>query len=278
MSEQEELKMPEGAVMDVVEVEETAPAEEVAEEEAPQLDVEEEKAAKFGWRPEEEYDGDGEWVDAKTFNIRGDFIKTQKRQDRKIAELQKTITDLSEHNKNVLRDATDKALDQLRREKAEAVVNSDVDAVVKLEEKEREFVAKKEELDAPAPPVEYTEFLEEHDWYEENAEMRAYADTYGGGLRAQNPDMTAGEFFNKVAEETRIRFATQQETPAPKKTIPASGHESNNQVARAPKKKGYSYSDLTEEQKIVGTSFVKAGVFKTIDEYIAQAAAAGQIG
>ena len=78
------------------------------QEEESTLSPAEETASAGGWKPEDEWEGTGEWIDARTFNMRGelmDRIKSQtsqlRGQDKKMTKLESGLKELADHNKRI---------------------------------------------------------------------------------------------------------------------------------------------------------------------------------
>lgn len=260
------------------------------------------KAMAQGWVPADEWQGDPEdHVDAREFIRRGelmDRIRSQTKQLRnqssKIDKLEKALNELAEHNKKLAEIEFKKALDVLRKEKAEALVEEDTDRVAKIEEQIDELKESKAKIEQTKPvatdnrtPEEiareeqriYEEWVSkpENKWYTENDVMQAYADKVATDYYRDNPDVPFTEVIEYAVRKVKERFP--KEFANKRRSAPSSVAETDDTTttrkSRSSKSK-FTARDLTEDQLQVAKTFEASGVM-TIQEYVDQLAEIGEL-
>jgi hypothetical protein len=269
------------AEVEVIEVE--AVAEEV-EEEAPEKSGElsdvEALATKLGWNPNHE-GGDREFVSAEDFILRSKEIQTtmskqMKNLKRETEELKRGIGQVKQHNETVYKvqvkalKSRIKELEALRRE---AVEDNDSMAVASIDSQIKEINDIPETLPANehvGPTNEFLEWVDENEWYNENPEMRAYADALG-----EKPEYRAlplKKLFAVVTRETKKMFPENfddEPAPKPKQKVAAVEGAGSARVKSQASKSKFKYSDLSDEQKEICKFNEKHGIM-TREEYISQ--------
>jgi hypothetical protein len=176
--------------------------------EKPQLTEIESRAAEQGWRPKDEWDGDPEaWRPAKEFLDRGELFKKIDQQNRELKEFKKTLEQFAQHHQRVAQAEYKRARDELLKEKKEALIEGDADAVIDIDEK---LAAVREAQRAPAVPqvdpthqVLFQGWVQRNGWYETNEAMRAYADKVGNRLGATGMSPNEKEFAAKFENPNR---------------------------------------------------------------------------
>ncbi len=174
-------------------------------EDAPPAD--ESKASESGWRPEDEWEGaPEEWIDARTFNMRGelmDRIKSQtsqlRGQDKKIQRLEDGLQGLADHNKHMDEIAFKRAIDELKSLKKDALEYSDHEQVVEIDEKmsdlkrAQETKAQEPTISGPESGVnpEVVQWIEKNDWYTKDVTLRGAADALAVEIVQSYPDYKA---------------------------------------------------------------------------------------
>ena len=237
-------------------------------------------AKKEGWSPKESFKGDPEkWVDAETFYKRGQelnpFLKKHNKElQSKVEELQKQIETTREDAKEFrkfIETAAKREIDakiaELEAQKAAAIESGDgtkavqIDRDIRAAEKESIKAEKEERKTEPPPPNPVFEaWLKENPWYKDNPDMRDEAD--GIGLAYHKKKLPASEIYAKVRERMEILYPEafeKTERPGPQRGSATTG---------LPKKK--SYENLPDEAKKACDKFVKQGLFKSRDEYVAK--------
>ena len=237
----------------------------------------EEQARTLGWKPQEEYDGKGEWVDADAFlKAREDNLGIAKRDakrltrenetlNRKLVNAQKVIDQLSKFEQN----AYNRALNDLKAQQKQAVRDGDEEAhdriskeLDELRDSASEAKPEPKQFDQKAYQKAFSEWLADNDWYAKDEVKRTYADSVIADLGPlEEYGGTADEWLAEIADRTTARFAKKKE--AEPKVNPVAGANG----MRQPGAKGKSYSDMPADAKQMADMMVRQGIFKDKDAY-----------
>lgn len=268
--------------------------EEVIEEEAVEEEVQEDVsesgglsdvetlAMKLGWNPNHE-GGDREFVSAEDFILRSKEIQTtmskqMKGLKRETEELKRGIGQVKQHNETVYKvqvKALKSRIKELEALRKEAVEDNDSMAVANIDSQIKEINDIPETLPSSqqaGPSKEFLEWIDDNEWYNDNLEMRAYADALG-----EKPEYRAlplKKLFAVVTKETKKMFPENfEEAPksdaTPKPKVAAVEGAGAGSVKRSAHKSKFKYSDLSDEQKEICKFNVKHGIM-TQEEYISQ--------
>lgn len=243
----------------------------VQEEVVSQPSPVEQQAVEQGWKPKEEYIAAGgdehTWRPAREFVDRGELfakIEDVKRENR---NLKKTMAEFKIHHDKVRETEFKNALETLKREKKQALIDGDADAVVDIDERiaqardESKRPAPVTEEDTPEQNPEFVRFTERNRWYSNDLELRSFADRIGFAIKAQNPHMTPQEILMEV--EKTVKKAHPEKFVNPKKEA-APAVEGG-----APQRKNKAETvELSEEEQRTMKRFVKAGAL-TEEQYMA---------
>ena len=172
------------------------------------------KAMEQGWKPLEEWEGEpDEHRSAKEYLDRGDLLKTIKQTNSKVREMEAMLTHLSAQNKRVYEAGYQKALVDLKSQRAEAMREGDVDKVLQIEEKIDET---KEALNtikrAPVTQVQqgptpaYQDWLSKNQWYLKDASLHHWTNGMSAEYFKINPHATEQEVLDYLHEEIRKEF------------------------------------------------------------------------
>lgn len=270
---------------------------EAVEPVAPQLSPAEEKARSQGWVSEEEWIEQGkeadDWVDAKQFVFRGELMQRIQQQSKqlhestgKIDQLTKALQKMGEMNSKIAEEQYKKALQTLKRQKAEALSDEDHDAVVEIEDRIDEIKeaqkALKEENEAkpnptaPSIPPEFTTWITENSWYNTDPVLKSVADTIGSSYAAQHPDLPAAEVLDYVARQVKIEMPHKFGGRKPQgPAVIEKGGRPNTPGGKKPK---FTAKDLDDEQLKIGKTFVDTGALPDIQAYVDQLVEIGELG
>ena len=232
----------------------------------------EEKARQGGWKPEEEWDGEqDDFITAPEFNRRGELFDKISAQNRKIKDMELTMTDFKGLYNKMEAASMEKAYNQLKQAKAQAMREEEFDAVVEIDEK---MGAMKRDVEtqqaAQGPSPEFIAWQQENRWYDTNEEMREAADVIGLGVSNKHPDKPLGEVFSDISKQMKRMFPS--EFVNPKRTEAAAvGSQEGTRAPASKSNKNPLGRALTAEEKDVGRRFQKQGLM-TMDEYIADLA------
>lgn len=219
------------------------------QQEAPtEISSEEEKARENGWKPKDEYDGDG-WVDAGEFNRRAELFDKMSSQNKVIKSLNKKLDALVKHNQNLEQRTREKVIAELEQKRREAVSYGDTAAFDDAERQLNEVRSEESALnvdDAPAQeiPTAVAEFAARNKWFESDKEMTDYMLFKTQSLVA-NSGMSLDAAISTAEQDVKKLFAHKFKNP--NKARPSSAMSGSQQ--RAPAQK--SMSSLTPEQKQV---------------------------
>lgn len=237
----------------------------------------EEVAKELGWNPD--YEGEGK-VDAKTYLLRSreiqdtmrDHIKEQKSQ---LSELNNSVAELKAHNEKVYKAEVKKLkseVESLKKERKEAIEDGDVDKVEELDgqiDELKESMAvpgKKDDGEQePSSNPEFDAWVAENQWYNNDAEMAAFADSIATDYPGAPFKRVAALVDRKVREVFPDKFSEGGPTPAaPQKSKTPSPVEKGGAKPQTSK---FTKADLTETQKSVMQQFVRQGIM-TEKQYI----------
>ena len=192
----------------------------------------EEKAKSMGWVPKSDFKGDpDQWRDAKAFVERGENMipilksrldKTE--QELRIA-LQMNKAELDEIKKSSYEKAKAEFEEKLRaldEKEFEAFQSGDAEAYKKTK-------AERQKLKPPAPPKQaepqqarpdpvFEDWQSKNAWYQEDADLRDYADFIGHKIASEN--MTNGmlqipvqDLYEKVSLQVKKQFPNKFQNP-----------------------------------------------------------------
>ena len=227
----------------------------------------EQEALSQGWVPKEQFDGDEHyWVDAGEFLRRGELFKKIELQSRELKDVKKALVEIKKLHADVREIEYKRALDTLKAEKRQALVDGDADAVISADEridliKEQQRQLAVEVVDEPAQSganhPEFVAWTNKNQWYTSNAPMRAFANELGNELAAQG--LTPVEVLKRVEQEVRKEFPHKFQNP---KQNRASGVE-----APTGGKTSAGQFQLSADERRVMNTLIRTGTM-TEAEYI----------
>ncbi len=262
-----------------------------SEEVSPEVAAAEAEARTFGWRPEEEFDGPPErWRSAQEFLAEGQRIngflrkdmetlrKAVGNKDKEIAELRQTMREFAQYHEETEAKAYQRARDDLRAERKEALRQNDGERVVEVEdlleqlETAKPTPRKAKEPEAPAddasqnePDPVFVEWVGANKWFQENRALRALANDYGTALREAGSTLVGRAFLDTIKKQLQADFPEKFSNPAryePSAGGPG-GDSGNGRAGR-----GKTYADLPQEDRAVCDKFVKQGLVKSREAYV----------
>lgn len=235
----------------------------------------EQSARDQGWVNKEEWVADGKeedaWRPAKEFIDRGELYKSIHQTKRELKQTQATLTALQRHHVYVFESAHQKALDDLKKERRVAAKEGDVDRVEEVEEKieqvqkEHKAATAQVQTAIPAGPhPDYVAWVNRNSWYDQDEDLREFADATGLIYMQKNPDVPPNEVLTHVTAKVKKQFPEKFGT---KKAAP-------NAVTRVDKtsaqgRKAEAEMDLTETEQDIMKELVSSGVM-TKEKYIAE--------
>jgi len=202
------------------------------EDDGVKLSEEEQKASKGGWQPQENWKGDPDlWVDAQTFNERGEqILPIVKKQNAELREQINTLTGELETVKNTAAEFRkfqkaeinrqkvfyDQQISDLKVLRKQAINESDGDQVTLIEDQIDE--AKTAKAGIEAPPAQPTvdpkqiekmveEWAGENEWYSSQANMKEYAEMYSRSIvNPEDPEFQGRKLLDKVSKKVKEMF------------------------------------------------------------------------
>lgn len=206
------------------------------EEDVSNLSPAEQKAAQYGWKPKEEWEGSPEdWISAAEFNRRSELFGKISSQRHEVAELKKAIKQM--HSMMVANNSKgyQNAIDNLKYEREQALAEGDTDKVIlldgQLEATQQHMKQSTNEMlqgvQVNDTPEYYQQWREQNSWYGSDAKMTAYADAVAKAIVAEKGNnIDKQQLLKEIAEDTLSTF-----NKAPKKrgspqvlgTAPTSG-------------------------------------------------------
>jgi len=232
----------------------------------------EQKAIEMGWRKDFEGDPD-DFIDAKEFVRRKPLFDKIEAQNRKIKDMDKTVEALKTHYSKVKETEYKRALEALKAQKKQALVDGDADQLLEVDEAIAEVRAAQLEDERKQPSQQeihpdFTVWVDRNKWYLQDSEMREMADAFGHAYKNSHPDVEPNEILKAV--EQRVKKTFPEKFSNPKRGQPSAVEGSSNTSTRKPSKDTF---ELTDEQKQVMNKFVRQGVM-TKEQYIADLKAA----
>lgn len=220
-----------------------------------------------GWVPKDEWTGEGKWRDAESFLDRGELFQKIDQYRRETRELKKNQEAFAAHLQKVRELEYKRALDTLRREKKEALVEGDPEAVILVDEKiaairEQATRDSFEQVSQPQrnePHPEFVEWTNRNKWYVTDEPMAAYADRLGAKLAERG--LPPGEVLKEVEAQVRREFPNRFVNPNRAKASAVEG------ATGSPKSSKETFQ-LSPVQRQVMERLVKSGAL-TKEQYIA---------
>lgn len=227
------------------------------------------EAKEDNWVPQDEWKGDPDkWVDAKTFVERGEkilpIVKSKlDKVEAELAEMRKTNQEFGKHHKQQMEREKAKRqqlLQELEEARAQAISDGDGKEAVKVEKQIREIEREEVPQDISQNQQVMAQWQSQNEWYGQNRKLTAMADGLCESVAAEG--YTGKAYFDELTRRVKEMAPEEFENPNRGK---ANGVESGK---KAPPSKKRSYDNLPSEAKAACDRFVKAGIFKSADDYV----------
>lgn len=290
-------------------------ADEDESESEPELSPSEEKAVANGWMPKEDWEKAGndpdDWVDARTFNMRGDLLgKVYKERGARqqlqsqVQELQKVIYQLGEHNAKLAQKEISEATRTLRAQRSEAERDEDYQTVAEIDEKLDQLTEAKGQLKeyAAQQPDDkqqqkvpqglqnfliegrqaFADWANENSWFNQDRVMQAAARSIADEVFNENIDADGNPGITPEALLSRVKMRIKQEFPHKFKqqrrsaVVNEPGSGDGKSRTRGTKGK-YSERDLSAEQRKMFRAMKQVGTPISASEYARQLAELGEL-
>ena len=234
-------------------------------------DPQESKARIQGWVPKEDFRGDSsKWIDAKTFNERGETIIPIMRErsehlEKEIREIKESQKEISEFYRKTEERAYQKALKEIEQRKITAVESADTAEYQKVELERVELEKNKPvpKVEKPTESVEMQEFRKTNVWYDSDQELTTEADALGTAYAKQN--IPYPKILEKVQATMKI-LHPEKFTNVRRDGV--SSVESVSSETGLPKKgNSHAYENLPGDAKKQCDKWIKSGLL-TKEQYI----------
>lgn len=237
----------------------------------------EQRAREQGWRPKEEFEGDkSRWVSAETFIAKGELIDRIESIGKELKNTKKAMAMLQDHHKQVKEAEFTRAVNFLKQQKKQAYESGDIDKIIDIDEqiatvketqtKQTEILQKQSgDSEEGATHPEFTTWVSENRWYNNDGEMRELADSIGIAHAKSNPNKTPQEVLEYVAKKIRATYPekfTNQNRTRPSTVEGGQSNATQNQNSS----KGVDINMSEEEIKVMNT-FVRQGIMSK-EEYM----------
>jgi hypothetical protein len=241
------------------------------EPQEPQLSPTEVRASEQGWVPKDQWQGEPEdWRPAKEFLDRGELFSKIDELKKENKRIRQGVEEFKRHNERVQEIAYKKALETLRAEKKQALLDGDADKVIEIDDKIAE--TREEQLKAAQrPPVqaeptgpapEFVRWESRNQWYKSDKAMKAVADDVARDLVGRGEtDVT--RILTEVDKEMRKAFPHKFENQ--KRNAPSAVEGTGRQSGKTSKDDFY----LTDDERRIMNRIVATGAI-TKEKYIEQ--------
>lgn len=248
-----------------------------AEPEVPETEA---RAAEMGWAPKDQWKGDPDkWIDAETFIERGEKTNgiLRERNDKLYGEiqelksqLQSSVREFGEATRKAEERAYNKALKDLKQQKAQAVEEGDTQAFTQLEQEEESLRSeyaqthtKPQQAASPDEDPAFKAWHADNSWYNSDVRATAYANQIAPIIAQRHGGNLTRAFYDEVAAEVKKEFPDRFRNTARDKPSPVEGARQTGGRS----KKGRGYSDLPPEAKSACDKFVKQKLM-TKEQYV----------
>lgn len=202
-------------------------------------------------------------LSAEEFIDRQPLYERMHKTDRAMKRMEEQNQAVTQHLEMMRKSLSEDKVDSLKAKKREALEESDHDEVMRIDEEiikasEVEEIVVPEVVDTSA----YDTWLEQNQWYDNNDEMKAYADRLGAGILAQDPAMSLKDVYSEVTDEVKVRFSDQFITKPRVDSVEGGRPRGRAKAAK------HTVKDLDSETRSVMNNLVGMGVM-TEAEYLA---------
>lgn len=249
-----------------------AEAAPVEHEYSPEEDI----ARQSGWVPKDEWKGKPEdWRPAKEFNERGELFTRIKSQSKELLEMKNAVNMLvAQQSKQYLK-GFDDAVAQLKRDRAAAVADGDLERVVRITDAIDEVKEKRQEADriaqpkAPVGPSDtFREWHTKNDWYMKDKVLSEHAEDVGEIFKKRNPQSTEAEMLEYVARQVRKEYPNKFRKAPP--SPDGDGRQSSGgKTVQSSNKYSEMESEMTDEQRAIMKTILRQTKMSK-DEYFKQ--------
>lgn len=238
-------------------------------------------ALEQGWRPQDQLEEGKTFIPADEFLRRGELFEKIKSLKQELHETKRDISALAEHHQKVKETEFKRAVEYLKSQKKEALVEGDADKVIEIDEQlaelrenQKTIIPKKDEVNPAvvAMQQQFVSWVENNSWYNQNEELHDYADSVGLRIRRENPTLTYQQILVETSKRVKSRFPDY--FPGETKKVVPPSPDGNNSVAKgkveANQKGKLRESDLSEEEQRVMNVLIKKIPGFTKEKYLSE--------
>lgn len=219
----------------------------------------EQKALDMGWKPQEEFDDTSgkEWIPADEFVRRKPLFDKIDSMGRELKNMRQGMEAFRQHHEQVKQTEYKRAMEDLKRQRQEAIEDKDAVKAFEVSDKMREL----EQQQAQVPQVEqanemFSNWLAENTWYKKDEELREFADALGIMYAKK---MSPSDVFQKVSEEVRKKFPEKFRNPNKGRESPV---ETGQSKVRLGKPEDFQ---LSEDERKIMRKIVATGIMTEAD-------------
>lgn len=181
------------------------------------------KAEKMGWTPKDQFKGDpAKWRPADEFVERGEKMlpilqANMRRQEREIAELRASMKEFAEHHSKTAQREYERALTQLRQERADAIAKGDGVAFDKVDAQIADLRTKVETTKPPPQQQEqetpeFREWLSRNPWANDR-KLQGIGRAIAEAMVEEGETARGPELLDLVTAEIKRRYPEKFENP-----------------------------------------------------------------
>lgn len=228
-------------------------------------------AMEKGWRPKEEYDGDpANFRSAELFLQLDPLYKKLDAITRENKQLKDATQYLTKLQKETKANEYKRALTEFKAQRRAAMEDGDYERADLIDE-QIDTIKEQASIVADTPEVDtaregkkvFNEWQERNTWYTKDEDLKAWAD--GRGLQLHGQGKSPDEVLSALESEVKKKFPSKFSNPNRERASAVEG--SAGRAASAPKK---DEEQLTDMERKVANTLIRAGAVKDMAEYIAQ--------
>lgn len=185
--------------------------------EEPQHSPIELQAMSMGWRPKDQWQGnEDDFVEAKEFVQRKSLFDKIDSQSRQIKNITRTLADFKAHYDNVERAAYQRAYNELKAQRRQALEEEDTRTALQLEDKmeqvQAEYAQKVEQQrveqasQSKEPDPVFMQWVQQNQWYVNDPVLHNLADAVGKQYFDSHPTATEHDVFAHVEKVVKEKF------------------------------------------------------------------------
>lgn len=245
------------------------------------------EARQFGWVPKEEFKGEeSKWRSAEEFLEKGRVINGFLRNDlekikleaakykNELSQVKETMAEFAKFHQETEERAYKRALEDLKKEKADAIEKGEGGKVVEIDEQialvreaQKEKTTPVKQDQPTVPPTVFYDWNKDNLWYGSNAELTRLAEVFSEEVKAFNPNLIGREFLDEVTR--RVKERAPEHFSNTRREVPrvGGGNEGSGTLHTNNKDKK-TFDNLPKEAQVLCDKFIKQGLIKSREQYV----------